>query len=186
MRAVFPVIDPLAQKAAIDALEAQRSAYQRYARDVETQRQSLGDGDGDRAVAAAAIAANGLDALQEGARAVRPTVDRAAGAAGPDQLRDLQQRMDGMMREAHAAESAIHNLTAQLQAWRDAYGRQLSDVGLTPGSTGGAASNANASGAEPASSTTGATTAAAGTSGYGRKGRGADRRPGPSLIDRRG
>lgn len=186
MRTVSPVIDPLAQKAAIDALEAQRAAYQRYARDVETQRQSLGNGDGDRAVAAAAVAANGLDALHEGARAVRPAVDRAAGAAGPDQMRELQQQMDDMMREAHAAESAIHNLTAQLQAWRDAYGRQLSDVGLTPGSVGNSSITAATPGTDVVPGVTGASTAALGKAGYGRPGQPSDRRPVSSLIDRRG
>ncbi len=180
MRAISPAIDPLAQKAAIDALEAQRAAYQRYARDVETQRQSLGDGDGDGATAAAAVAASGFDVLHAGAQTVRPAVDRAARSAGPEQVRDLQDRMDDMMREARAAESAIHNLTAQLQAWREAYGRQLSDIGLTPGVTGGTPN------ASPPDTGAAAATPTAGATGYGRQGRGVDRCVGPSLIDRRG
>ena len=36
---IRPAIDPLAHKAAIDALHAQRAAYQRYARTMEAQRQ---------------------------------------------------------------------------------------------------------------------------------------------------
>ena len=137
MRTVLPVLDPLAQQAAINLLEAQRAAYRRYARAVETQRQSLGDGDGDRAVAAAASAASGLDMLHESARALHPVLDRASRLADPNQLRELQSRMGDMMRDAQFAASAIDNLTAQLQAWRDAYGRQLAEVGLAPGSAAG-------------------------------------------------
>lgn len=186
MRAISPALDPLAQKAAIEALEAQRAAYQRYARDVEGQRHALGDGNGDRATGAAAVASDGLDALQQGVQAMRPALDRAAGAAGPDQIRELQQHIDDMMREAHAAEAAIHNLTAQLQAWRDAYGRELSEVGLTPGITS-PRPNAGAPGAASGvAATTVAPPTATGESGYGRMGRGPDRRPTPSLIDRRG
>jgi hypothetical protein len=87
-----------------------------------------------------------------------------------------------MMRAAREAETAIHNLTAQLEAWRDAYARQLSDVGLTP--QGGAA----AAGA-PSASTAGAEAGAGGgASGYGPRGRHARAvaPPAPSLIDRKG
>ena len=137
MRPIQPAIDPLAHKTAIDAMEAQRAAYRRFARNAEMQRQSLGDGDGDRALAAADATAREFEGLALGARELQPLLEQAAASAAPDQLPDLQRQLDDMLREARHAEAAIHNLTLQLEAWRDAYGRQLAEVGLAPGGDAG-------------------------------------------------
>lgn len=156
MQPIHPQLDPLAHKAAIEALEAQRAAYRRFARTTEEQRLSLGDGDGERAMAAAEATARGFDELERGARRLQPLLEQVAGVASGDELAEMQRRMDAMMREARVAESAIQNLTLQLEAWRDAYGRQLAELGLPPGGEGGTAGTPGRPHAEsPGSSGTG-------------------------------
>jgi hypothetical protein len=166
---------PIAHRGALDALEAQRAAYQRYARLVEQQRQTLGDGDADRAAAFAGVAARENDALEDGARGLVPLVERAR-TEGSDVVRvELERRVDALMREAQAAELAVRNLATQLEAWRDAYGRQLAELGLAPGAEDGATVSPTGDLRAP-------------TGGYGPRGVGAQRTTGavPSLIDRRG
>lgn len=133
---VKPALDPLAQRAAIDALEAQRAAYQRYARTVEDQSRAVSGGDADRAVAASDVAARGADELEAGARALRPHLDRVRDQGSPEQQADVQRRLVTLSSDAERAQSAIQNLTAQLDAWRVAYGRQLAAAGLAPGGIG--------------------------------------------------
>ena len=130
---VRPVINPIAHKAAIDALEAQRAAYRRFARTVEGQRLQINDGDGDKAIAAGAEAARGFEELEEGARRLEPMLRDIRDGGTADQLQEMERRMQELMRDARLAESAIQNLSLQLEAWRDAYGRQLADLGLAPG-----------------------------------------------------
>ena len=174
--ALRPALDPLAHRAAIQALESQRAAYARYARSMDAHREALGAGDGDRATAAADAAAHGYEALAEGARRLGPVLAGVTGAGSEAEAAEVQRQVEAMVRAAREAEASIHNLTAQLEAWRDAYARQLADLGLTPG---GEAGGAPASGApDPA---------AAASAGYGRDGRGAGAgRPAPTLLDRRG
>ena len=136
---VKPALDPLAFKSAIDAMEAQRAAYRRYARTVEAQRATFGDGDGDRATAAVDAAVRDFAELSEGARALAPQLQQVSSAGSAEQAAELQQQMEQLMREARMAEVAIRNMSQQLEAWRDAYGRQLAEVGLAPGSAGGPA-----------------------------------------------
>jgi hypothetical protein len=138
LRPTTPHIDPLAHRATIDALEAQRAAYRRFARTVEAQQHTFDDGDADRALAATTVAVHGFEELQRGAARLTPLVGEASAGASADQLLELQREMDELMREAHLAEAAIHNMTAQLEAWRDAYGRQLAELGLAPGGEAGA------------------------------------------------
>jgi hypothetical protein len=133
---VKPALDPLAQRAAINALEAQRAAYQRYARTVEDQSRAVSGGDADRAVSASDVAARGADELEAGARALRPHLDRVRDQGSPDQQADVQRRLETLASDAERAQGAIQNLTAQLDAWRVAYGRQLASVGLPPGGIG--------------------------------------------------
>jgi DNA repair exonuclease SbcCD ATPase subunit len=137
MRPVSPSIDPLAQRAAIDALDAQRAAYRRYARTLEAQRGTLTDGDPDKAAAAVDEATRGYAELQAGAQQLAPTLDRVRQSSNVDELREIQQRVEQLMREAQSAESAIQNLSTQLQSWRDAYGKQLAELGLPPGGDAG-------------------------------------------------
>jgi len=137
MRPVSPSIDPLAHRATIDALDAQRAAYRRYARNLEAQRGTLTDGDPDRAASAVDEAARGFGELQAGAQKLAPVLDHARLTASPDQLREIQQRVEELMHAAQSAEAAIHNLSSQLEVWRDAYGRQLAEVGITPGEASG-------------------------------------------------
>jgi hypothetical protein len=180
---VRPALDPLAQKATIDALEAQRAAYRRFARTVEGQRMTLNDGDGDRAAAVASDATRGFTELEEGARRLRPMLREVRDTGSADQLREMQRQMQELMAEARAAEAAIQNLSLQLEAWRDAYGRQLAELGLPPGSAAAESGEAPQSGV-PAGK--------AGGEGAGRgpyvqpgfgRGRGAPR---TSLIDKTG
>lgn len=165
-------LDPLAHRAAIDALEAQRAAYRRYARSVEAQQRTFDDGDADRAVAATAVAAQGFEELQQGAARLTPLVGEASAGASPNQMLELQREMDALMREARQAEVAIRNMTVQLEAWRDAYGRQLAELGLAPGAGG----EAGAGDAD-----------AAARGRYGPRGGGAPApaERAPSLIDRK-
>jgi hypothetical protein len=46
------------------------------------------------------------------------------------------------MHDARGAETAIRNLSSQLEVWRDAYGRQLAELGINP--TGGDAGDGDA------------------------------------------
>lgn len=177
---IRPAINPLAQRAAIDALEAQRAAYQRFARLVEQQQSLLGDGDGHRASAFADEAVLGFQQLDEGARRLAPLLAEARASGTVDDAQAMRRELDALARETERAELAIRNLSTQLEAWRDAYGRQLSELGVVPG---GAASGAPAD--EP---TGGASDVRAPAGGYGPRGVGARRTMGtvPSLIDRRG
>lgn len=131
-----PALDPLAERTAIDAIEAQRAAYRRYAQAVDAHSQAVGTGDADRAVAAADTVADGADALDAGARALRPHLDRVRAHRSPEQQEDVQRRLAMLASDGDRAQTAIHNLTAQLDAWRVAYGRQLGAASLTPGASG--------------------------------------------------
>jgi hypothetical protein len=133
MTHVTPPHNAATHRAAIDALEAQRAAYRRYARTVEQQQGALNDGDADKLAAFADEATAGFEELERGARALHPLVERARAAAAPDEAHSLRRVLDELAQDARAAELAIHNLTLQLEAWRDAYGRQLSALGLPPG-----------------------------------------------------
>lgn len=166
---IRPAINPHAQRAAIDALEAQRAAYQRFARMVEQQQAVLADGDGDRAAAFADEAVAGFQQLDHGARQLAPLLAEARAVETPDDAQAMRRRLVDLTREAQRAELSIRNLSAQLEAWRDAYGRQLGELGITPGTPPGGAD------AEPGR-------------GAGRTGRGGYGASGniPSLIDRRG
>jgi hypothetical protein len=176
---VRPALDPLAHKAAIDALEAQRAAYRRFARTGEGQRLQINDGDGDKALAAGAEAARGFEELTDGARKLEPALREVRDAGSAEQLQEVERRMEELMRDARQAEAAIQNLSLQLEAWRDAYGRQLAELGLAPGSAGdGAPAEPAAPGREQGAAHGGPYV----QPGFGR-GRGASR---PTLIDRRG
>jgi hypothetical protein len=80
------------------------------------------------------------------------------------------------MREAQSAETAIQNLSTQLQSWRDAYGKQLAELGLAPGSDTSAAG----SGDQGSDGTTRVTS-------YGSPGFSRSTGPGPSprILDRK-
>jgi hypothetical protein len=182
IRPIQPAINPVSHRAAIDALESQRAGYRRYARQIEAQQRALTDGDGDKALAAADRAAQTFAELDEGARTLAPLLDEARAAGGDDERREVERRIDEMAPEARTAEVAIRNLATQLEAWRDAYGRQLAEEGIEPGGaaeSGGAAGGAAAGG--PA-----AGRPAPATSGYGPRGRPVDRRGVPALLDRKG
>lgn len=170
---VSPAIDPLAQRAAIQALEAQRAAYARYARGADANRARLAGGDGTVATAAADEAVRGMGELEDGARRLAPLVSDAAAGASPDERQLLDRQIDAVLREARQAEAAIHNLTAQLEAWRSAYARQLSDAGVPTGTDGGTPGDDAAA------------PAAARGAGYTAPG-GGRTRTAPALFDRRG
>ena len=176
LRTTTPQLDPLAHRAAIDALEAQRAAYRRYARAMEAQQVTLNDGDGDRASAASEMAVRGFDELQAGARRLQPLLELVSEAGAPEQLVELRRQTAALMREARAAEAAIQNMSVQLEAWRDAYGRQLAELGIVPG------------GVDAERSGEGSGSDGRGAGGYGPSGAPARRTVGavPSLIDRRG
>ena len=129
-------IDPLAHRAAIDALEAQRAAYARYARLVEAQQRVLNDGNPDKVVAFTERATRDLVELERGAERLAPLVARATAGLPADGLQDMRLRLDALAHEARRAEAAIRNLTVQLEAWRDALGRQLADAGIVVGGEG--------------------------------------------------
>jgi len=136
MKSISPAIDPLSQRAAIDAMEAQRAAYRRFAHQAEAQQTSLGNGDLDQVARFTNGATQDMDALHKGARTVGSMMDAArGGTTSPADLAELERRMDAMMREAREAETAIRNLTTQLEAWRDAFGKQLADLGVATGGT---------------------------------------------------
>ncbi len=182
IRPIQPAINPVSHRAAIDALEGQRAAYRRYARQIEAQQQALTDGDGDKAVSAADRATQTFAELDEGARALAPLLDEARAGAGDDARRDIERRVDEMAREARNAELAIRNLATQLEAWRDAYGRQLAEEGIEPGAS-----------ADPGAPAAGGVAAAGAgrvaphaQTGYGPRGRAVERRDVPALLDRKG
>ena len=133
MHPISPSIDLLSHRAAIDALEAQRAAYRRFARLAESQQGALNAGDLEAAATFTEGAGRQVDSLAEGARGVRTLVDAVSHGATDVQMHEIERRMQEMMREARSAETAIRNLTTQLEAWRDAFGRQLGEVGITPG-----------------------------------------------------
>lgn len=172
---------PLVHRSALDALEAQRAAYQRYARFVEQQQLMLGDGDPDRVVEFVSEAATQNGMLQDGARGLVPLIARARVEGGPDVGAELDRRVGALMRDAQAAEMAIRNLAGQLEAWRDSYGRQLAELGVFPGAVDTDAD------AEPGSAAPVGDVRAP-NGGYGPRGAGTQRTTGavPSLIDRRG
>jgi hypothetical protein len=174
---IRPAINPLAHRAAIDALEAQRAAYQRFARMVEQQQPALADGDGQRAAAFADEAVLGFQELEEGAKRLAPLVAEARATGSADEAQAMRRELDALTREATRAELAIRNLSVQLEAWRDAYGRQLDEMGIAVG--GASASGAPGDPAQSASSAAGPQ-ARSGRGGYGPRG------AVPSLIDRKG
>jgi hypothetical protein len=161
LAAIRPALDPLAHRAAIQALETQRTAYARYAQRIDAHRDALGGGSGDRAADAARDAARGNDALEEGARRLAPLRAEAHATGSEEQRAEVQRQVEQMMTAARTAEAAIQNLTAQLEAWRDAYAQQLSEVGITPGAAG-AGGVAAVPGAEPAGAAGAPTGGAAG------------------------
>ena len=123
-------LDPLAHRAAIDALDAQRAAYERYARLVEAQQRTLNDGDADKVVAFTGHATRELAALERGAAQLPSLVERAQVGLSADGLHDMRRRLDALAIQARRAEAAIRNLTVQLEAWRDAFARQLGEIGV--------------------------------------------------------
>jgi hypothetical protein len=168
---IRPALDPLAQRAAIQALETQRAAYARYARGMDGHRAAVAAGDGGAALAATAAAEDGHRELDEGARRLAPLVEAAHAAGGDADREVLRRQVDAMMAQARAAETVIHNLTQQLEAWHAAYSRQLAETGVVAGE-GGAAGGDAASG---------------GPASYHRRGSAADAgTPVRPLIDRRG
>jgi hypothetical protein len=168
MKPISPAIDPLSQRSAIDALEAQRAAYRRFAQQAQAQSATLGTGDVDPVAAFADGAAQDMTSLHHGARTVGTIMDAARGGGmSPSDLAELERRMEAMMREARDAETAIRNLTTQLEAWRDAFGKQLADLGITPGATSSASSDTPA---DPAAR------------GYGQR----EVARAPRLLDRKG
>ena len=197
---IKPSLDPFAQRAAIDALEAQRAAYRRFARTVDDQTQSVSTGDADRASAATAVAARGFDELDAGAQALRPHLDRVREQGSPDQQSDMQRRLETLSSDADRAQSAIQNLTAQLDAWRIAYGRQLASVGITPGGASSTSGSGTVSGvgsgdvgsrpADRGSSIAadpgGAESRARDGRSYGPRGQAAGGRAAPTLLNRLG
>lgn len=183
----LPPLDPMAHRAAIDALEAQRAAYRRYARTVDGQREALSDGDGDRALAAVSRVAEGTQELEAGARRLQPLLDAARGRGSADERRTLDRHLDALTREAQAAEAAVHNMTAQLEAWRAAYGRELADAGVTPGTDAGPESDPLAAGVDVGVGAAAGGVASPPRAGvYGRRPRAGTGPHPPSLIDRRG
>lgn len=171
MSTIVQSLSPASHRAAIDALEAQRAAYRRLARDAEAQQTATSGGDVTQASSFAESTSSRVDALHEGARATQALVDGATPNASAQELRELELRMDDMMREARNAELAIRNLTTQLEAWRDAYGRQLAELGIPPA----AVADLAATGADASRLSYGAT-------GFGRESKPAV----PRILDRKG
>ena len=203
---IKPALDPLAQREAIEALEAQRAAYQRYARSVDDQTRAVGNGEADTAVAAANTTTRGFDELDAGAQALRPHLTRVREQGTPDQQADVQRHLDALSSDANRAQTAIQNLTSQLDAWRLAYGRQLAAVGLTPGSSGATGTDAAAIGGTSGAAAIGARAATSGSrtpdsdgtapgfsgrrahesGSYGPRGQVGSGGPAPTLLNRLG
>jgi len=128
-------LNPATYKGAILALEAQRAAYQRYARMVETQQVSLGAGDADRLAEFAVRASQELGELEQGAQQLEPQLELLRSVSGPAEMQDIRRMLDDLAKDARVAQLSIQNLTQQLEAWRDEYGRQLTALGVAlPGS----------------------------------------------------
>jgi small-conductance mechanosensitive channel len=123
-------VNPAVYKGAIVALEAQRAAYQRYARMVEAQNASLGSGDADRVAQFAESATQELGEIEQGARQLEPQLDQLRSVASREQMHEIRRMLDDLARDAREAEISIQNLTTQLEAWRDEYGRQLGELGV--------------------------------------------------------
>jgi hypothetical protein len=123
-------LNPAVYKGAITALEAQRAAYQRYARMVEAQNASIGSGDADRVAQFAESAVKELGELEEGARKLEPQLDLLSSKGSREEMQEIRRMLDDLARDARAAELSIQNLTSQLEAWRDEYGRQLNELGV--------------------------------------------------------
>ena len=123
-------VNPAVYKSAIGALEAQRAAYQRYARMVEAQNASLGGGDTDRVAQFAESATRDLGEIEQGARQLEPQLEVLRGVSSAEQMHEVRRMLDDLARDARTAELSIQNLTTQLEAWRDEYGRQLGDLGV--------------------------------------------------------
>jgi hypothetical protein len=133
-------LNPAVYKSAINALEAQRAAYRRYARMVESQQGSLGAGDAERVVKFAERATTELGELETGAATLQPQLDLVRSVASRDQSVEIHRLLDDLARDAQAAQLSIQNLSVQLEAWRDEYGRQLGELGVAlPGTDEGTA-----------------------------------------------
>lgn len=186
---VKPALDPLAQRAAIQALEAQRAAYRRFAAAAGGQQRALGTGDGEQATRAADIVELGYAELDAGAKHLAPLVSAVHETGTADQLDEMQRHMTDLMSEAQNAEAAIQNLSTQLEAWRDAYGRQLADQGIVPGTAGSASGTGSSSGTTDGAASDAAARSASGRGShgsYGPRGSRPDARGIPSLLDRKG
>ena len=123
-------LNPAVFKSAITALEAQRAAYQRYARMVEAQQGSLGQGDMDRVAQFAEHASTELAELERGARQLEPQLDILRTVAQREEALEVRRLLDDLARDAQLAQLSIQNLTTQLEAWRDEFGRQLTTLGV--------------------------------------------------------
>jgi len=123
-------LNPAVYKSAITALEAQRAAYQRYARMVEAQQGSLGHADMERVAQFAEHASTELDELERGARQLEPQLDILRSVAHREEALEVRRLLDDLARDAQLAQLSIQNLTTQLEAWRDEYGRQLGELGV--------------------------------------------------------
>ena len=123
-------LNPAARRTTILALEAQRAAYQRYARMVETQQVSLGAGDAERLATFADHASRELTELEEGAHRLQPQRELLRSVSAPEEMQEIRRMLDDLAKDARLAQVSIQNLTEQLEAWRDEYGRQLGALGV--------------------------------------------------------
>jgi hypothetical protein len=123
-------LNPATFKSAIMALEAQRAAYQRYARMVEAQQGSLGAGDADRMAQFAERATQELTELEQGAQQLEPQLELLRSVSAPEEMQEIRRMLDDLAKDARMAQLSIQNLTEQLEAWRDEYGRQLTALGV--------------------------------------------------------
>jgi hypothetical protein len=149
-------ISPAVHGAAIRALEGQQAAYQRYARRVESQRESLSRRHPDQLLHLARQAGADFEELEQGARDIRPALEAAREDSDPVRASELRHLLEAVHRDAARAEAQIHGLRQELERWRDEFGARLEDMGVElPGQ--------------------------AGSRGYG-----AEPQPKPVLIDRKG
>ena len=123
-------LNPAVYRSAITALEAQRAAYQRYARMVDAQNGALGQGDSERVAKFAEQATKELGELETGAKNLEPQLDLLRSVASREETLEIRRMLDDLARDAQAAQVSIQNLTMQLEAWRDEYGRQLGELGV--------------------------------------------------------
>jgi hypothetical protein len=154
---------------------------------MDDHRAAVAGGDGDAATTAAAAAEAGHAQLADGVRRLAPLVEAARTGGTDGEREELQRQIDSMMDQARAAETAIQNLTRQLEVWHAAYSRQLAEVGVVAGEAAPGASDTAAplpAGAPVPGSGAGN---GAGVTAYDRRGPAVERsavvRP---LIDRRG